>query len=523
MTYQWTVLQASERDVRRIAELIALKLKPGDIIALHGNLGAGKTTFARALIRAALGDPEAEVPSPTFSLVQTYDASRLKLAHLDLYRLTCEDETLELGVDELLSDGALLVEWPERSPTLIGPDRLTIRLSEAGGESLRRVELDGTQSWVARLHRVQDMFEFLARHPDWNAARIEYLQGDASARAYARLTGGSRPALLMDWPRQPDGPPLRDGLPYSQIAHLAEGVTAFAAVDEVLRNHGFSAPAIYGQELQIGLLLTEDFGDHVFGQRAATGAEMTEMWQAAADTLVALRSVPGGSLDRIKLPGQPVHHVPVYDRGALTIEAELLIDWYWPMLNSAAAPNEIRAAFASAWSPLFDEVLAHTPRLVLRDYHSPNLLWLPERGPSAVDKVGIIDFQDAVRGHPAYDLVSLLQDARLDVPADLEAELLQRYCDRAQSQDPQFDRGEFGLAYATLGAQRNTKILGIFSRLWKRDGKPQYLRHIPRLWRYLERDLAHPGLAELKSWFDTHIPAAQRAVPLSTSSGLGEV
>jgi N-acetylmuramate 1-kinase len=523
MTHQWTVSQASESDLRRIAELIALKLKPGDVIALQGNLGAGKTAFARALIRAAVGDPEAEVPSPTFSLVQTYDASRLKLAHLDLYRLTSEDETVELGVDELLSDGALLVEWPERAPALIGPDRLTLRLSEAGSEHLRRVELEGTQSWAARLHRVRDMFEFLARHPDWNAARVEYLQGDASARAYARLTGGSRPALLMDWPRQPDGPPLRDGLPYSQIAHLAEGVTAFAAVDEVLRDNGFRAPTIYGQELQIGLLLTEDFGDHVFGQRVDSGSELGDMWQAATDILVQLRSVPANALERIKLPGQPAHRVPHFDRGALTIETELLVDWYWPMLYGVAAPNEIRTAFANAWSPLFDVVLAHSPCLVLRDYHSPNLLWLPERGPSAVDKVGIIDFQDAVRGHPAYDLVSLLQDARLDVPADLEADLLQRYCDLAQAQDPQFDRGEFGLAYAALGAQRNTKILGIFARLWKRDGKPQYLRHIPRLWRYLERDLSHPGLTGLKAWFDTYIPAAQRAVPLSTSSGLDDV
>ncbi len=515
MTHQWIVSQASERDVRRIAELITLKLKLGDSVALRGSLGAGKTTFARALIRATLGDPQAEVTSPTFSLVQTYDAPRLKLAHLDLYRLTSEDEALELGVDELLSNGAVLIEWPERAPSLLGPDHLVIHLLEGGSEDLRHIKLEGSESWTWRLHRVQDMFDFLGAQPEWDDASVSYLQGDASVRAYARLTGGAQPALLMDWPRQPDGPPIRNGLPYSRIARLAEDVTAFAAIDGILRANGCCAPAIYGQELQIGLMLTEDFGDHVFGQRVTNGAPLDDMWQAATDVLVHLRSIRGEAIEHIKVPGQPAHLVPLYDRTAMTIETELLTGWYWPMLNGASAPADVHAAFADAWSPLFDEVLAHEPHLVLRDYHSPNLLWLPDRGPDAKHKVGLIDFQDAVRGHPAYDLVSLLQDARLDVPACLEARLLQRYCDMARSQDLHFDADAFALAYAVLGAQRNTKILGIFARLWKRDGKPQYLRHIPRLWQYLERDLTHPGLAALKSWYDTHIPPALRAITLT--------
>ena len=168
------------------------------------------------------------------------------------------------------------------------------------------------------------------------------------------------------------------------------------------------------------------------------------------------------------------------------------------------------AEFLALWAPLFDSVLAAPGGLVLRDYHSPNLLWLPSM-PAGKTRVGIIDFQDAVIGHPAYDLVSLLQDARLDVPAEIETELFEYYVSAVAKREPGFDAQAFAAAYAVLGAQRNTKILGIFARLARRDGKPVYLRHIPRIWRYLEHDLAHPQLATLRSWYDRNFPASMRA------------
>jgi aminoglycoside/choline kinase family phosphotransferase len=151
--------------------------------------------------------------------------------------------------------------------------------------------------------------------------------------------------------------------------------------------------------------------------------------------------------------------------------------------------------------------------LALRDFHSPNLLYSPERNGASYNQVGLIDFQDALLGHPAFDLVSLLQDARLDVAPEIEDRLYARYAAAAAAADPEFDDSAFRFAYAALGAQRNTKILGIFARLWKRDGKPHYLRHIPRIWRYLERDLEHPGLAALATWYDAHFPPAARSLP----------
>ena len=235
---------------------------------------------------------------------------------------------------------------------------------------------------------------------------------------------------------------------------------------------------------------------------------MHEMWQAGVDTLVALREFNG--ITDMASSGGGRYALPRYDRRALGIETELVPDWYWPLVKSSPIPDPERAEFLALWAPLFDIVLAAPGGLVLRDYHSPNLLWLPSK-PAGKSRAGIIDFQDAVAGHPAYDLVSLLQDARLDVPAELETELVEHYAGAVAKREPGFDRQDFAAAYAVLGAQRNTKILGIFARLAKRDGKPVYLRHIPRIWRYLERDLDHPQLATLRSWYDRNFPPSMRA------------
>jgi hypothetical protein len=345
----------------------------------------------------------------------------------------------------------------------------------------------------------------------YGGAQVHYLQGDASPRRYARLVREvsdlrSDTLLLMDAPRQPDGPPIRDGLPYSRIAHLAEDVRPFVAVTTALRAAGLSAPATIAHDLDRGLLLVEDLGDRVLGTELARGASQAALWRAATDALLVLRQLPVP--DALPLPDGSVHRMPAYDRRALTIETELLLDWYWPALHGAPAPQSARADFAAAWSGILDRLLALPTGWTLRDYHSPNLIWLPER--AGVARLGIIDVQDAVRGHPAYDLVSLLQDARLDVPPALEAELLDHYCREAACADATFSEDNLRFAYAALGAQRNTKILGIFARLAHRDGKPQYLAHLPRIWGYLERTLLAAALAPLRSWYDVHLPPQLR-------------
>jgi len=553
--HDWHVVDAGEAALGRVAERIALKLAVGDVVALSGDLGAGKTTFARALIRAVLGDAEAEIPSPTFSLVQTYSAPRLELAHLDLYRITGDDDLIELGLDELLAAGAALVEWPERAPRALAANRLDIRLTEGTSPETRTIDLVGHGTWAPRLARLAAMSDVLDRSPPWNTASAAYLQGDASPRAYARLSsprsaevpppllgrlrgrlgggesqtlavgrpptpgaspqgaGESRTAILMDQPRQPDGPPIRDGLPYSRIAHIAEDVRPFVAVADALRAAKLSAPEIYAADLDQGFLVLEDFGDRVYGAEIAKGTSQPELWRAATDTLLAIARIPAPG--PIRLADGSMHRVPPQDASVLGIEVELLPDWFWPAVHGAPMPADIRAEFMGAWQTAFARLAAEPQGWVLRDYHSPNLVWLPDRdGPR---RAGLLDFQDALVGSLAYDLVSLLQDARLDVPPALEDELLAYYLDRREA-GRGFDREGVRFAYAALGVQRNTKILGIFARLAARDGKRAYLRHIPRLWRYLERGLAHPDLAPLARWFDRHLPESVRRRPLDAPS-----
>ncbi|MGZ8409827.1 MAG: tRNA (adenosine(37)-N6)-threonylcarbamoyltransferase complex ATPase subunit type 1 TsaE [Hyphomicrobium sp.] len=512
MPNNWTLPEADEPAVRRLAQVVALKIRAGDTLALHGDLGAGKTTFARALIRAMLGDDEAEVPSPTFALVQSYETPRLGLAHIDLYRLSDENEALELGISDLAANGAVLIEWPERAPSLLGGDRLDIMLSESGGGDLRDVVVEARGTWEPRLARLRDIYEFLSAHGVPETATVSYLQGDASPRAYARTVRDAQPVILMDWPPQPDGPPIKDGLPYSRIAHLAEGTAAFESVGRLLASAGLVTPTIHAADHARGLMLIGDLGDRVFGVEVGQGADLETMWAAATDTLVEMRAIDAQRIGAWNAGEGRASPVETYDRGAYEIETTLLPDWYWPLVFGASIADDVRRTFDAAWAPVLDRLMADPNQtIVLRDYHSPNLLYMPERNGAAHNTVGIIDFQDALIGHPAFDLVSLLQDARLDVGPDVEDRLYDRYVTAVRARDADFDEAAFRYAYAALGAQRNTKILGIFARLWKRDGKPHYLRHIPRIWRYLERDIAHPDLAGLARWYDRHFSGEIRA------------
>ncbi|MEL7047769.1 MAG: tRNA (adenosine(37)-N6)-threonylcarbamoyltransferase complex ATPase subunit type 1 TsaE, partial [Pseudomonadota bacterium] len=528
-----------EPDVLVVAELFSLAIQVGDVIALSGDLGAGKTTFARGLIRALMREGQTspsshqgEVPSPTFTLAQTYHDLRVPITHFDLYRLGAPEEVDELGLDAAVAQGAALIEWPENAETHLPPATFVISFCEDG--DLRQLELIAPGGANDRLKRVCAAFSCLsdAKTHIGDTPRLTHLYGDASARTYAQIDvrpdaeagadtglgdngeGGNGPtALLMDWPVQPDGPPVRNGLPYSRIAHIAEDMPPFLGIADALSRSGFAVPKIYSVDTDAGFMVLEDFGPGVFGALLAQGAAQEPLWRNALDVLVAMRRVvPPRVLTAPQLSRDV--SLPRYDRAALTIEVELLLDWYWPMVHGAAAPDAVRADFLAAWEAPFRVIEAEPDAWVLRDFHSPNLINRP--GQTGLKRTGLIDFQDAVRGPAAYDLVSLLQDARLDVSEELETELMADYLTRAQRDDPAFDATHFKAVYAAVGAQRCTKILGIFARLSQRDGKPKYLAHLPRLWGYLQRNLSHPagrefaGLADLATWYDTAFPGHVR-------------
>jgi N-acetylmuramate 1-kinase len=493
-----SLLLANEAATHRLAMDLAMAVQANDVVTLDGDLGAGKSTLARALVRALAEDDHLEVPSPTFAIVQPYDLPRFPVVHADLYRVVSPDEITELGWDDVSENALLVVEWPDRLGGALSGDRLEIELAHApaNGPNARLATLTGHGAWAERLSRLIALRAFVD-NSGWGDALRRHLQGDASTRSYERLTDGPRRAVLMNAPRRPDGPPIRNGLSYSRIAHLAEDMVPFVAMAEGLRDAGLSSPEIEAVDLDHGFLMLEDLGEEGV---AVDGVPVPERYMAAVDVLALLhsRSRP----DTLGTPKGP-YTIPPYDRDAMTAEVELLLDWYIPM-TVARIPASEKHVFLKHWADLFTEVEQAPKTWTLRDYHSPNLIWLAGR--DGVERVGLIDFQDAVMGPAAYDVASLLQDARVTVPEALELQLLSRYAAARKSTDPNFDMPAFARLYAIMGAQRATKILGIFARLNKRDGKPQYLRHVPRVYGYLQRCLAHPALAHVRRWVDERVP-----------------
>ncbi|MCS0502259.1 tRNA (adenosine(37)-N6)-threonylcarbamoyltransferase complex ATPase subunit type 1 TsaE [Ancylobacter mangrovi] len=505
-TAHWDVVLPDEKATGRLAMDLAAMLQPGDLVLLSGDLGAGKSTLARALLRELAEDPELEVPSPTFTLMQGYDLPRHRVVHADFYRLGDALELDELGWDEQTDGAIALVEWPERAGAALRvPDRLEVRMALVpdAPPTLRRVRLLGHGRLAGALHRMRAI-RSLIDQSGFGPAQRRHLQGDASTRSYERLTGGKRDAVLMNAPRRPDGPPVRGGRPYSAIAHLAEDVKPFVAMARALKARGFSAPALYAADLEAGLLIIEDLGDE--GVVAGTPpSPLAERYELAADVLAALHGLDLPAT--LTVAPEIEHRLPAYDIEALLIEVELMLDWYLPHLGTRPPSDAARGEFRRLWSAALAPSVAQRPVWVLRDYHSPNLMWLPER--DGLARLGLLDFQDAVMGPPAYDLASLAQDARVDVSEELELTLLGRYVKARRHGDPGFDMRGFAASYAVMAAQRATKILGIFARLDRRDGKPGYLRHLPRIWSYLQRDLAFTDLAALKDWYDSYVPAPE--------------
>ena len=329
--------------------------------------------------------------------------------------------------------------------------------------------------------REVEITHFLLRS-GWSTAECRPLAGDASFRRYLRLgmPDGKR-AVLMDAP-----PPQEDVRPFMQVAGT-------------LRALGLSAPRILATDVDRGFLLLEDLGDNTYTSILRHGGDEAALYGLALDTLVELHRQyrDDGAL-------------PPYDEDRLLGEAALLVDWYLPAIRGEPTSASVRDDYLSLWRsvlPLANRV----PRsLVLRDFHVDNLMWLRDRtGPAAC---GLLDFQDAVTGPVTYDIVSLFEDARRDVPPSLASTLIDRYL----AAFPTIDREAFDASYAILGAQRSAKIVGIFTRLDRRDAKPVYLGHIPRVWRWLAGDLMHPALSQLKRWFDAEIPSERRVVPMRT-------
>ncbi len=495
---------ADETATAHLMADLALLVGPGDTITLSGDLGAGKTAAARAMIRYLANDPALEVPSPTFTLAQSYELP-LPVVHADLYRINDSSELEEIGLSPLPEATLALIEWPERAPDALPADHINVAFSHLpeSGSTARTADITGYGKAAAQVARLAALRGFLESAGFLDAQR-ERMPGDASTRSYARLARDEGTSILMNAPRRPDGPAIYDGKSYSAAVHLAEDVKPFVAIADGLRAHGFSAPEIRHADLDTGFLITEDFGSDGIVE-GDPPRPIAERYEAAIDMLTALhrQAMPA----TVPLAPRLTYDIPVFDIEAWLVEIGLMLEWYLPQ-RGAAASQEQRAEFIAMWRKLLAKPAAAPRTWVMRDFHSPNILWLGDR--PGVLRVGLIDFQDAVLGPAAYDLVSLLQDARIDIPEQLELSLLTRYIRARRTTEADFNAAGFAEIYAIMSAQRNTRLLGTFARLSQRDGKRQYLRHQPRIWTYLNRSLAHPALGALRRWYAANVPPPAR-------------
>ncbi|HXR95312.1 MAG TPA: phosphotransferase [Rhizomicrobium sp.] len=381
----------------------------------------------------------------------------------------------------------------------------------------------------------------------WGDAEIAPLPGDASTRRYARLRHGARVGMLMDQPQAvesvgcaPDADEVtRRALGYNAVARLAGAdCRRFAAVSNYLSQRGLSAPKILAADYAQGLLVIEDLGDDLFTE-VVNGANGEALYNAAVEILAKLHteqapkflSPPPASASQALLPSHAAATRPpppaltrageadqdqdalplfVYDEIALIAETDLMLEWFFPLALGRPATEGEYKEHRALWKAALDAIQGSDIVFVHRDYHAQNLLWLPER--EGLGRVGLIDFQDAVAGSRAYDLVSLVEDARRDVPAALAENATRHYLEVAEEFGAPVDEEHFRAEMALMAAQRNTKIVGIFARLASRDGKRRYLGYLPRVWSYLEQDLNHPLLADLRHWYDRVLPKSKRAI-----------
>lgn len=435
-----------------IARALATELRAGDAVLLDGPVGAGKSHFARAFIRAYLRSPAEEVPSPTFTLVQSYDGDP-PVWHADLYRLTDPAEIEELGLLDAMEDAITLIEWPERMQDV--PGALRLRLSPHDDPDLRRVEMLGDPARWRHVLRGAELAAFL-HQAGWGEAQVAFLAGDASARRYFRAELDGNSAVLMD----ADTASLR---PYLRMTGW-------------LAERGFAVPEVMASDETAGLALIEDFGDAQLARIiAAEPGRASELYPRVASLLAHLSSFP------------PAPGILALDGPEMARQVGMFAEYYPDAIGADGDAHDAAGCIAPCIAALHAELCADMPPVTsLRDFHAENIL-LTQDG-----RLGLLDFQDAVATHPAYDLVSALHDARRAIPAEVERASIARFL-----AETGFEPERFDAAFALLGAQRNLRIMGIFTRLCIRDGKPRYLDFMPHVWALIERETSHPALSDL--------------------------
>jgi N-acetylmuramate 1-kinase len=416
----------------------------------------------------------------------------LPVSHFDLYRFNDPHEIDELGLDEALQNGIALIEWPQKAGALLPSNCIHMTFTHDGEG--RTAHMNCPDLIAPRIERTLRLRAFLQRSGYGEAMRQPFA-GDASPRVYELINDANGTQLVvMDQRSAPAGPPVWKGKAYRDVAHTTTPtVHPFIAIGTALGTKGFTTPRILHRDLDENLLILEHLGNGSFLD--PSGKPVAERYTLAAELLAEIHTA---GFDQHLNYAAIQWDLPEFDRDALMIEASLALDWYLPHRLGRTATQGERTEFFAAWDELFETLDTSSYGIMLRDYHSPNLVW---RGlKSGFDRLGVLDFQDALWGPGAYDLASLAQDARVTIEPEIEAKTIEAYIN-ARSTITVFDQAKLRREYAIMALQRNTKILGIFIRLERRDGKPQYLAHLPRIETYVRRTLKSSGFSRLQAFY----------------------
>lgn len=470
-------------DLEKLAKELAPLLNVGGVMTLNGQIGAGKTTLAKLIIQQLTQTPLEDIVSPTFNLYHTYNKGSLEIAHYDFYRIESEMELHEIDLNESFTDKICIIEWADKFKDLLPKDRIEIFINHTKNKRVYRINpLGKFREVVSNRARIENFLVGL----DINFTELQRLPGDASKRNYYRVMSSDNTMILMDATQESD---------IKSKTGLNNGIDDFIKIQEYLDSIEVRVPKLIVRNKIDSIILEEDLGEYAYTDML-TKENYQKLYNPAIKTLIHISNI--NHPKNISTSSRP-HYLKEFDLDIYLNEAETFIDYYWPFIHGKQCNADKKREFTHIMAEVYSN-LTNDKTLMLRDFHSPNLLFLENE--NGFRKCAVIDFQDALFGHPLYDLVSLTNDARITIDEYQEKYLIGLYKKDFPFKNFQFDDSSFMQQYHILGVQRSIKILGIFARLAILETNQNYLVHMPRVICYIKRIMQSGSVQTLACWLN---------------------
>ena len=470
-------------DLEKLSKELAPLLNEGGVVTLNGQIGAGKTTLAKLIIQQLTQTPLEDIVSPTFNLYHTYNKDNLEIAHYDFYRIESEMELHEIDLNESFTDKICIIEWADKFRDFLPKDRIEIFIKCTKNERVYRINpLGKFREVVSNRAKIENFLGGL----DINFTELQRLPGDASKRNYYRVMSSDNTMIVMDATQKSD---------IKNKTGLTNGIDDFIKIQEYLNSIDVRVPKLIVRNKIDNIILEEDLGEYSYTDML-TKENYQKLYNPAIQRLIHISNI--NHPKNISTKSNP-HYLKEFDLNIYLNEAEIFIDYYWPFIHGKQCNADKKQEFTQIMEEVYSN-LTNDKTLMLRDFHSPNLLFLENE--NGFRKCAVIDFQDALFGHPLYDLVSLTNDARITIDEYQEKYLIGLYKKDFPFNNFQFDSLSFMQQYHILGVQRSIKILGIFARLAILETNQNYLVHMPRVICYIKRIMQSGSIQALACWLN---------------------